>query len=256
MPLSGTAANTGANTVSGGVIARETMLRDYLRITADASGATAFNYWRGAYLVSVPGQAPAIWFQLEGCEMRKCIPIGANRFRSEYRLMTSIVDPATNEILNGREWLNPVTGKTIGVVPRTSSADTELWQDDEGRIMEQYIGDDTPSTLVFNFSEIGSKIYLSGYKHRDSPKQSVSIDYGTIIAERADVVGTTAPSVASVFHSSFVAPLFRFLDMPDDSGRASWHVSGLKLGGWDDVPERHRLEIAKWHPKAVEWAMR
>ena len=240
----------------GGVIARQNLLRDYLRITADASGKVALNYWRGAYLVGLAGRAPAIWFHLEGCEMRKCIPLGGNRYRSEYRLMTSVLDPTTDEILNGRDWTNPVTGKTVRIQPRTSTADTEIWQDEAGHILEQYIGDDTPSTLVFKFSGIGSKIYLSGYKHRESTRPSTSIDYGTIIAERADVMDGTAASVPSIFHSSFVAPLFRFLEMPDDSGQASWHVSGLKLAAWEEIPARHREQIGIWHPKAVEWAMR
>ncbi len=252
-PLPTSPLSTKGN--SGSAIGHESQLRKYLRITADASGKVAFNYWRGAYLVTLPGQPPSIMFNLEGCEMRKCITIGPNRYRSEYRLMTSIVDPATNEILNGKDWTNPLTGKTVRIVPRTSSADTELWQDDEGRIHEQYKGDTVPSTLVFTFSEIGSKIYLSGFKHRDAPQKSASIDYGTIIADRDDVLKGVAPSVPSVFHSSFVAPLFGFLNMPDDAGRAFWHVSGLKLATWNEIPERHRKEISTWLPKAVEWAL-
>lgn len=253
-PLAAGTATTGTATSGGGVIAPEHLLRDYLRITADASGRAAFNYWRGAYLVALADRPPVILFNMEGCEMRRCIPLGGGRYRSEYRLMTSIVDRDSDEVLNGRAWTNPLTGREVKVSPRTSSVDTEIWQDADGRILEQYVGDDTPSTLVFSFAEIGSKIYLSGYKHRESGRPSVSIDYGTIIAERADVLEGTAASVASVFHSSFVAPLFGFLEMPAGSGQAAWHVSGLKLASWDEIPARHRAQIGLWTPKAVEWA--
>jgi hypothetical protein len=250
------ATRDGTSTSGGDVIAPENLLRDYLRITADSSGKVALNYWRGAYLVSVADGSPTILFNLEGCEMRKCIPIGNKRYRSEYRLMTSIVDKTTNEVLNGKAWTNPLTGKEVKVIPRTSTVDTEIWQDGSGHIVEKYSGDDTPSTLVFSFSGLGSKILLSGYKHRESAKPSVAIDYGTITADRADVMDSTASSVPSIFHSSFVAPLFRFLEMPNDNGRAFWHVSGLKLATWNEIPSRHREQIGIWHPKAVEWALR
>ena len=248
-PLAAASATSG-----GGVIAPDNLLRDYLRITADASGRIAFNYWRGAYLVALADQPPVILFNMEGCEMRRCIPLGGNRYRSEYRLMTSIVDKTSDEVLNGRDWTNPLTGKAVKVMPRTSNVDTEIWQDADGRILEQYVGDTTPSTLVFRFAEIGPKIYLSGYKHREAARPSVSIDYGTIIADRADVLEGKAASVPSVFHSSFVAPLFSFLEMPAGAGQASWHVSGVKLARWEDIPARHREQIGIWNPKAAEWA--
>lgn len=226
---------------------------NYLRITTDISGRVSLNYWRGGYLAVLPDRPSQRLFRLEGCEMRRCIPLGGNRFRSEYRLMTSITDPITEAVLNGQEWQNPFTGETNTIQPNTSSVDTEVYLED-GRIMEKSPSYDSAQEVFTIMSAVSDKVFVSGYKSRPGNTVFPLIDYATILTERSAAMDWEGSTLPATFNSTFVAPFQRFMNMPQGQGHAAWHVMGFKLQDWSEIPAHHVAQIEQWLPEAIDWA--
>lgn len=86
------------------------------------AGVTRYGYWEGRLYSRVPGERDRHVFDVIGLNVRQCSrPVDAVRgpgYRSVSREVMVYLDPQTGEVLD--QWVNPWTGKTVGVMHVTN----------------------------------------------------------------------------------------------------------------------------------------
>ena len=96
---------------------------NYVRLMGDTSGRLSPQWWRGGYMGVFEDRNPELLFRLESCEMKRCLRVSDHEYEFQLRTFTMFLDPVSGEILHGKRWRNPVTGKEVLVEPNISGAD-------------------------------------------------------------------------------------------------------------------------------------
>ena len=137
----------------------ESVFRNFARVRADLAGGVAPWWWSGVYVAVTPDQNPRILFAAEGCETKRVKRLGENRYEIWSKVMTVFKDPATGEILNGKEFRNPFSGEMNQVEPNVIGSHMILEPDDQGRISERPAdGSGEPAVLDLSWVRSGDKL--------------------------------------------------------------------------------------------------
>lgn len=225
---------------------------NFLRAQGDLSGRISPQWWRGAYLAVYGDRNPEMLFRMEGCEMKRIVDLGNDRFEFQYRIFTSIKDPVTNETLNGQKWLNPITGTQITIEPNTSSAERVVSLTDRG-IVETRPGKNLEALIHSLWTAQGPYVMHNGYKDRPAKRPIPLKAFATTFIDRDAAADFTAPRLETRFNTTFVAPFQRWMEMPDKVGNAVWHSSGHKARDVDSLPKEYLEQMFKYRPELTEW---
>ncbi len=225
---------------------------NFLRAQGDLSGLISPQWWRGAYLAVYNDRNPELLFRMEGCEMKRIVDLGNDRFEFQYRIFTSIKDPVSNKTLNGQQWLNPITGKHITIEPNTSSAERIVSLTDRG-IVETRPGKNLEAVIHSLWTAQGPYVMHNGYKDRPAKRPIPLKAFATTFIDRAAAADFTAPRLETRFNTTFIAPFQPWLDMPANAGNAVWHSSGHKARDVESLPKEYLSQLFKYRPEITEW---
>ena len=246
------AANTDAESHDSWMDDPEKCFINYARLMGDLSGKISPQWWRGSYMGVFEDRHPEVFFRLESCEMKRYIRRSENEYGLQYRVFTMFLDPVTSEIMHGKRWRNPVTGKQVVVEPNISDAEHVLTFDDD-KIVEVIPSRNQKVPTDVWWSAQGP--YLMGHVDRErSPKRPIPLrDYLTLFCDRSAAADFDAPRLENRFSISFVSPFQRFMETPTELGISIWHGSGHKAESVASLPSRYKNELMKYRPDLRDW---
>jgi hypothetical protein len=225
---------------------------NYVRLMGDTSGRVSPQWWRGAYMGVFEDRHPELLFRLESCEMKRCLRVSAHEYEFQLRLFTMFRDPVSNEILNGKRWHNPITGKDVVVEPNISGADKII------RLVDDEIFDIVPAKgteMRVNLWWSAQGPYMMAHTYRERPLDRVipQTDYLTLFGDRAAAADFGATRLETRFNTTFISPFQHFMDTPREMGFSVWHASGHKAESVASLPSEYRRELAHYRPELSDW---
>lgn len=232
----------------------ERLFDNFVRVRCNREGGIAPWWWSGVYVAVTPDRNPRVLFAAEGCETKRFVRLGENRYEVWSKVMTVFKDPNTGEILNGKQYLNPFTGQTNQVEPNVIGSHVILQPDDEGRISETPADGGETVTLDLSWVRSGDKLLMRG--SRDYPEQRPIplAEYGSTVLDIPSLNDPGPDRLAAVFSSVYLAPWQRFLDMPERPGHSVWHAVGRKTRGFHELTPAYLSEARRYIPDVLAWA--
>jgi Protein of unknown function (DUF1838) len=230
-------------------------LFDHIRIQGDLTGKVAPWWWSGPYVAVTPEQNPRVVFMCEGCETKKVFRRGANEYEVWSRVMTVFKDPESLEILNGREFRNPFTGQTNRVEPNVIGSKSLLTVGADGAIRVRSLeGPESAGyPLRLRWTRSGDRMHQTAARDYPAQRPIPLAEFGTTLAEIAQLADPEAPRVEATFASTFLAPWQRFLAMPKQPGHSVWHAVGRKTRGFDELTKAYLEQAERYIPDVLAW---
>jgi hypothetical protein len=232
-----------------------TELRDYLRLNGDLEGSLAPWLWHGAMIAITPTENPRVLFACEGCETKKVIRRDDGTWEVWSKVMTCFKDPQTLEILNGREYLNPMTGRTVRVAPNVIGSRSLMSVDASGAILMRPV--DAPQSagvvLTSKWLRNGDKVQHSASRKLPEKRPIPLGEWSTATVSIDELFDDRLARIEAVFASTFIAPWQPFLDMAQLPGHAVWHAVGRKTRGFHEVSPEYMEQARKYIPDVLAW---
>ena len=225
---------------------------NYVRLMGDTSGRLSPQWWRGAYMGVFDDRHPQVLFRLESCEMKRCLRRSASEYEFQLRIFTMFRDPASNEILHGKRWRNPVTGRDVVVEPNISGAD-KIVKLAGNEILDIVPARGTEMRVNLWWSAQGPYVMAHTYRERPEDRPIPLQDYLTLFGDRTAAADFAAPRLETRFNTTFISPFQRFLDTPAELGFSVWHASGHKADSLATLPEEYRQQFARYRPELSDW---
>lgn len=244
-------------------------LRDYLRIQGDLTGKPAPNAWHGYYIAVTPDENPRIVFDCESCETKMVMEREDGRYEVWSKVMTIFKDPDTGEVLNGKMYRNPWTGKDNLVVPNIIGSRSLYYVGDDGRITSAQFAMDTnakkgenwsaeidpnmESALTLTWTVMGENVQMVGQRKYPDQRPIPLAEYGTTTIPLDQIKNPDLQRVDSIFGIVFLAPWQGFLNMGDRPGHSVWHCVGSKLKSFDDLSPAYLAQAEQFIPDVLAW---
>jgi hypothetical protein len=225
---------------------------NFVRLMGDTSGRISPQWWRGAYMGVFEDRHPEPLFRLESCEMKRCLRVSAHEYEFQLRIFTMFRDPVSNEILHGKRWRNPITGKDVVVEPNVSGAD-KIVKLVDGNILDIVPARGTEMRVNLWWSAQGPYMMAHTYRERSKDRVIPLQDYLTLFGDRAAAADFAAPRLETRFNTTFISPFQRFMETPKDAGFSVWHASGHKAESIASLPSAYRSELTRYRPELSEW---
>ena len=223
----------------------------------EADGEQAVYYWTGRAYSRVEGERDRHLFNLEGMNVRQCVsvtdPERGTGYRQVSREIMLYLDPESGKVL--RSWENPWTGETVNVMHvandpvnmRAPSFPVTADGSPYRLPTMQQIGDwvlipiEVPlfytNPLGGNYQEYSGNMYHA----------MEIFDFAARADEILDSENNTAYPTVSWVRVSQWLPWMR---MRSRQGAMVFNAVGAKLrGGYDELPEILRNEIATYYPE-------
>ncbi len=230
-------------------------LLDYLRINGDLEGSLSPWLWTGAMIAVTPTANPVVLFACEGCETKKILRRENGVWEVWSKVMTCFKDPQTLEVLNGREFANPFTGRRVRVAPNVIGSRSLMSVDAAGAIRMRPV--DAPGSegvvLTSNWVSSGDKVQHSASRKLPDKRPIPLGEWSTATVSRDELFDERLARVEAVFASTFIAPWQPFLDMAQVPGHAVWHAVGRKTRGFHEVSPEYMEQARKYIPDVLEW---
>ncbi len=232
----------------------ERLFDNFVRVRCGREGGIAPWWWSGVYVAVTPDRNPRVLFAAEGCETKRFVRLGENRYEVWSKVMTVFKNPDTGEILNGKEYRNPFTEETNQVEPNVIGSHVILQPDDEGRITETPVAGGETTALDLSWVRSGDKLLMTG--SRDYPEQRPIplAEYGSTVVDIPSLNDQGPGRLEAVFSSVYLAPWQRFLAMPEQPGHAVWHAVGRKTRGFHELTAAYLSEARRYIPDVLAWA--
>lgn len=232
-----------------------TELLDYLRVNGDLDGSVSPWLWTGVMIAVTPSANPRVLFACEGCETKKIVRRENGVWEVWSKVMTCFKDPQTLEILNGREYVNPFTGRSVRVAPNVIGSRSLLSVDAAGRIRMRAA--DTPDAqglvLTSHWVRNGDKVQHSVSRELPEKRPIPLGEWSTATVGLEELFDERRSRVEAVFASTFLAPWQSFLDMPQQPGHAVWHAVGRKTRGFHEVSPEYMEQARRYIPDVLAW---
>jgi hypothetical protein len=230
-------------------------LFDHMRIQGDLTGSVAPWWWSGPYVAVTPDRNPLVLFMCEGCETKKVMRRGPNEYEVWSKVMTCFKDPGTLEVLNGREFRNPFTGATNRVEPNVIGSKTLYTVGTAGEIVARNLEgpESAEHPLRLRWTRSGDKVHLTAARDYPARRPIPLAEFGTTMAEIAQLADDDAPRVEATFASTFLAPWQRHLAMPQQPGHSVWHAVGRKTRGFHELTREYLTQAERYIPDVLAW---
>ncbi len=230
-------------------------LLDYLRVNGDLEGSLSPWLWHGAMIAITPTDNPRVLFACEGCETKKVVRRDNDHWEVWSKVMTCFKDPQTLEILNDREFVNPITGRTVRVAPNVIGSRSLLSVDGSGAIRMRPV--DTPQApgvvLTSRWVRNGDMVQHSVSRKLPEKRPIPLGEWSTATVSLDELFDSRLARVEAVFASTFIAPWQPFLDMAQQPGHAVWHAVGRKTRGFHEVSPEYLEQARRYIPDVLAW---
>lgn len=219
-------------------------------------GEPAVFYWTGRAYGRRAGEPDKLLFNLEGMNIRQCVPVTDPQRGAGFRLVSReimlYVDPATGQVL--RQWTNPYTGKENTVLHVANDPVNQrpmFARDADGKPMKsnvRVIGNTAwmalEAPLFYSNPLAGDYQDYVGNKYHAMEIFDFSVHADTLFDTRNKQVDT---SVAWVRLSQWMP----WMKMEGRDGMMVFNAVGTKLGHYEDLPPVLRQEIQANYPAYV-----
>lgn len=229
-------------------------------------GEEAIYWWQGKMYSRRPGEKDRHLFNVQGMNVRACQILEDEKkglgYRTVSREVMFYLDPQTNEVVN--TWVNPWTGEEVQVIQVAN--DPVNMQLGDGRFpVFAYNEDGTPRARWSAFAHEG--YYLNGggaaRLFYDNPLAGEyqeyvggtyhAMEFGTGASPIADVVDGDAATVSDrVISWARVSKWLPWMKMGDRDGVVIFHTAGLRLDGFESLPDVVKNEIRQNYPAYVK----
>jgi len=230
-------------------------LLDFLRVNGDLEGSLSPWLWTGAMIAVTPSANPLVLFACEGCETKKILRRADGVWEVWSKVMTCFKDPQTLEVLNGKDFVNPFTGRSVRVAPNVIGSRSLMSVDAAGLIRMRAV--DAPDTegvvLTSNWVRSGDKVQHSVSRKLPEKRPIPLGEWSTATVSRDELFDDRLARVEAVFASTFIAPWQPFLDMAQVPGHAVWHAVGRKTRGFHEVSPEYMEQARKYIPDVLAW---
>lgn len=220
----------------------------YVKMTGSLDEVDCPWWYFGVIVGVTPDGGSRELFRYEGMEIIRFSQDGEG-YRQTGSTLTFLRDRESGAYI--REWENPYTGKTVAVKPnRLGGSQGMAWQPDGvWWIGMEEMFEKKPFKL--NVAQHQDELWV--YKDRLYPPMvdpllSESSFTGASISEALD------PDVRRCkarFSSTFIAPFWDWMEMPDGWGAMIWQANGWKLESVDDLPDEYRTRAEAEFPDAL-----
>ncbi len=221
-------------------------------------GKNALYWWHGRVYSRVPGERDRLLFNVHGFNARACKGFtdatrGAG-YRSVSREMLIYTDPTTGEIL--RTWKNPWTNESIEVLhvanDPVNMREATFAKDQDGKpraassigfVKEGRVLSGGGAARLFYQNPLGGDFQtnIGGWYH--------AMEFGTTETTLDDLLDANSGEIKDrVLTWVRISKFLPWMKMGDRAGVVVFHTAGLRVNGWDDVPDLIRNEVKQNWP--------
>lgn len=221
------------------------------------NGAPVIYWWAGTMRSRVPGERDRHLFDVQGMNIRQCEhwtdPVRGVCYKSISREVLFYIDPATGEV--ARRWKNPWTGEEVEVIQVANDPPGRIEtcsRDEQGNPVaggSNFIDKDGwmltgggaarlfyPNPMGGDFQE-----YVGGTYH--------AMEFLTSAQRADDLLDPQAPGVRDrVISWGRVSGWLPWMEMGSRPGVVYFHTAGLRLDGFEEMPELMKREIDTNYP--------
>jgi hypothetical protein len=215
-------------------------------------------WWQGMVYSRIPGEKDRHIFNVQGMNIRQCAkfedPVKGLGFRSVSREIMLYLNPETNEIL--RQWENPWTGESVEVMhvandPVNSRA-PRFARDENGQARVSFDSMTVMNGMGLQGGGAARLFYnnpLAGdYQDYEGGKYHAS-EFLTIAYPMDDALDASKTAIQdAVISWGRVSGWLPWMKMRGRTGLMVHWTHGMRLHGWDDLPELLRKEIETNYP--------
>ena len=222
-----------------------------LKLQADLSGADVQGGFGGKAWAWLPGKENILLFNTYG--------IGCSRLEYDreshswhfsHREALFYLDPVTNEVL--KTWKNPMTGKTVEVIPILNDPVNRIYPIEGGRFAPPYPYVVNGDNLVFQVDVLRAEHNTMSRAEYPLHSQQDVYQSGELWAIRGSLAEINDPERTSAScHTAWgrLAMWLPFMEMGDTPGFMIYHSQSFKLAnGWQDLPEHIHSYVEQNHP--------
>ncbi|MGW0391318.1 DUF1838 family protein [Streptomyces sp. NPDC003042] len=219
------------------------LLHDFARTRASLDGAEVTFWWSGDIYSWAPDEPYQRLFGFEGLNVARLEPVEAQPDRGPggYRMLSReaafYLDPGTREILE--------TWQDKRVI--------HVWNDPANQTLRPFPVPRTQLGDQICFSLEIPLAYPSPLPVADYPLHSASDTYKALelfqFFTPATALAGDAPSVPATMSWTRMSPWLPWMEQAQRPGGLAFHCRGVKLGSYEEVPERTRAYIAERHPR-------
>jgi hypothetical protein len=229
-------------------------LAAFRKIQCSTKDATPVVYhWSGHVYARVPGEPDRHIFDVEGMNIRQCVAVSDPKrgpgFRMVSRELMFYVDPETGAAL--KTWLNPLTGKTVDVVPVVN---------DPVNMRPAFATDDRGQPFSLHARTEGDRVFLStevplfyrnplagDYQDYVGNKYH-AMEIFDFVANKDDLLDRTKSEASPSVSWVRVAEWLPWMEMGGRDGLMIMNATGQKVSGIDQLPEVIRTQISTNYP--------
>ena len=215
-------------------------------------GKNALYWWHGKVYSRVPGERDRVLFNVHGFNARACKgfndPKQGPGYRSVSREMLIYTDPQTGQVL--RSWKNPWTGEETEVLhvanDPVNMREPSYAFDKDGKPRAASLGFAQDGRLLTGggAARLFYKNPLGGDYQENIGGWYHAMEFGTNEVPLDDLLDASSTAVKDrVLTWVRVSKWLPWMKMGDRPGVVVFHTAGLRVNGWEDVPEIIRNEV-------------
>ncbi|NOT60431.1 MAG: DUF1838 family protein, partial [Acidobacteria bacterium] len=221
-------------------------------------GKNALYWWHGRVYSRVPGERDRLLFNVHGFNARDCKSFTdaarGTGYRSVSREMLIYTDPTTGEIL--RTWKNPWTGEQLEVLhvanDPVNMREATFAKDKDGKpraassigfVKDGRMLNGGGAARLFYQNPLGGEFQnnIGGWYH--------AMEFGTTETTLDDLLDANSDAIKDrVLTWVRISKFLPWMKMGDRAGVVVFHTAGLRVNGWEDVPDLIRNEVKQNWP--------
>jgi hypothetical protein len=221
-------------------------------------GKPALYWWHGRVYSRVPGERDRLLFNVHGFNVRACKgfndPQRGPGYRSVSREMLIYTDPQTGQVL--RAWKNPWTGEEVEVLhvanDPVNMREPSFARDKDGKpLAAAQLGFVKDGRLLTGggAARLFYKNPLGGDYQENVGGWYHAMEFTTSEVPLDDLLDAKATAVTDrVLTWVRISKWLPWMKMGDRPGVVIFHTAGMRVSGWDDVPEVVRNEVKRNWP--------
>jgi len=213
----------------------EDNLRAYVKLRGDLGGRPAYDVIRGRIFGLVDGEPPRPLFRTAGAQVSRYERVGPLEYAARTRYAGLLIDWETDTLLD--RWVNPYTGRACDApVTRYGPSVMRVLSD---RLAPPGGTADTPGAPAIRpWYRMGGVVHMVDQVYGPAPAgRQPDVDLMTFSGEWAALCDRSLTRIPSRLSFSAVEHWRDWMGM-DREGSLLWHVTGVKLAGPAEYPDR------------------
>ena len=221
-----------------------TNLAMYIKLRGDLAPRPVHDLVQGRVYGLVQGEAPRPLFKTLGAQLTRYERISPLEYAARSRYLGLLLDWQTGQALN--RWINPYND-AVCEVPQTRYGPSDMLVRPDGLVPAAAPAQALPAA-VRPWTVMGGVLHMTDEVF--SPAVPAALPDGDLMAFSGEWSLVTDPALTRVpSRLSFTAvEHWRDWMALDQPGSLWWHVAGVKLTGWEELPARAAKTLRQADP--------